>query len=312
MAITNQSVVLPVSYAKDIIRGVIGRSKALELGRRLPDMNTKTLKLNVLSNLPVANWVSKSQETPNTEGAEINRKPLSALAWQGVDVVAEEIAVIIPVAESTLEDVEDYGVEVVPEISEQVIGAFQEVIDSAVLFGVNTPFTGNLANGLVGAIPAAAQISWDGSEGTSFYKAISDAMKEVETSGYVPTAILGGPSISSAFRESITDLGVNVTDQGEIGRLARHVDLSGGFNETTAFAIVGDFRYLVYSFRKDMEFKVLYEATLKGADGLEYNLAQQDMIGFRFKMRLGFALPNPVNRLGKTGRYPFASIVKAE
>lgn len=311
MAITNQSVVLPVSYSKDIIRGIIGRSKALELGRRLPDMNTKTLKLNVLSNLPVATWVSKAQETPNTEGAEINRKPLSALAWQGVDVVAEEIAVIIPVAESTLEDVEDYGVEVVPEISEQVIGAFQEVIDSAVLFGVNTPFTGNLANGLVGAIPASAKITWDGSEGTSFYKAISDAMKEVETSGYVPTAILGGPSISAAFRESITDLGVNVTEQGEIGRLARHVDLSGGFNETTAFAIVGDFRYLVYSFRKDMEFKVLYEATLKGADGVEYNLAQQDMIGFRFKMRVGFALPNPVNRLGKTGRYPFASIVKA-
>lgn len=311
MAITNQSVVLPVSYSKDIIRGIIGRSKALELGRRLPDMNTKTLKLNVLSNLPVATWVSKAQETPNTEGAEINRKPLSALAWQGVDVVAEEVAVIIPVAESTLEDVEDYGVEVVPEISEQVIGAFQEVIDSAVLFGVNTPFTGNLANGLVGAIPASAKITWDGKEGTSFYKAISDAMKEVETSGYVPTAILGGPSISAAFRESITDLGVNVTEQGEIGRLARHVDLSGGFNETTAFAIVGDFRYLVYSFRKDMEFKVLYEATLKGADGVEYNLAQQDMIGFRFKMRVGFALPNPVNRLGKTGRYPFASIVKA-
>lgn len=311
MAITNQSVVLPASYSKDIIRGIVGRSKALELGRRLPDMNTKTLKLNVLSNLPVATWVSKAQETPNTEGAEINRKPLSALAWQGVDVVAEEIAVIIPVAESTLEDVEDYGVEVVPEISEQVIGAFQEVIDSAVLFGVNTPFTGNLANGLVGAIPAKAKISWDGKKGTSFYKAISDAMKEVETSGYVPTAILGGPSISAAFRESITDLGVNVTEQGEIGRLARHVDLSGGFNETTAFAIVGDFRYLVYSFRKDMEFKVLYEATLKGADGVEYNLAQQDMIGFRFKMRVGFALPNPVNRLGKTGRYPFASIVKA-
>lgn len=311
MAITNQSVVLPVSYSKNIIRGIIGRSKALELGSRLPDMNTKTLKLNVLSNLPVATWVSKAQETPNTEGAEINRKPLSALAWKGVDVVAEEVAAIIPVAESTLEDVEDYGVEVVPEISEQVIGAFQEVIDSAVLFGVNTPFTGNLANGLVGAIPASAKITWDGSEGTSFYKAISDAMKEVETSGYVPTAILGGPSISAAFRESITDLGVNVTEQGEIGRLARHVDLSGGFNETTAFAIVGDFRYLVYSFRKDMEFKVLHEATLKGADGVEYNLAQQDMIGFRFKMRVGFALPNPVNRLGKTDRYPFASIVKA-
>ena len=49
MAILNNSVVLPVDYGREIIRGVLGRSKALELGRRLPDMRGKTYKLNVLS-----------------------------------------------------------------------------------------------------------------------------------------------------------------------------------------------------------------------------------------------------------------------
>ena len=37
-SISNSTVVLPVEYADTIIRGVLGKSKALELGRRLPDM----------------------------------------------------------------------------------------------------------------------------------------------------------------------------------------------------------------------------------------------------------------------------------
>lgn len=308
-AITNSSVVLPVEYSEEIIRGVLGRSKALELGRRLPDMTTKTLKLNVLSSLPVSGWVSR-QANPSTAPAEIKDKPLSVLAWEGVDIVAEEVAVIVPIAIATLQDTEDYGVAVVPTISEQVVGAFQETIDKAIFFGVDTPFGGNLANGLVGNTNATS-ITWDGTGGASFYNAINSAMTAVENSGYVPTAILGGPSLNGAFRSSITELGINIADQGEIGALPRHVDLTGGFNESTAFAIVGDFRYLVYSIRKDMTMRLLTEATLIDSDGTtRYNLAQQDMVAFRFTMRLGFALPNPVNRVGGTTRYPFAVITK--
>ena len=57
--------------------------------------------------------------------------------------------------------------------------------------------------------------------------------------------------------------------------------------------------------------RILYEATLKDpATGTElYNLAQQDMIGLRFTLRLGAQLPNPVNRVNTTAkRYPFAVI----
>ena len=320
-AIQNSSVVLPVEYGREIIRGVLGRSKALELGRRLPDMKGKTYKLNVLSQLPVAGWV-KNQLTPSGAADEIKNKPISALAWEGVDLVAEEIACIVPVSLNTLADVEDFGVEVVPEITEQIIGAFQQVIDATVFFGVDSPWSGY--TGLVaGATSAGATVTWDGQSGLSFYNAINDAMEYVEKSGYVPTAILGGPSLNSAFRNTITALGILAGDQGEIGALPRHIDLTGGFAQDTAFAIVGDFRYLVYSFREEMAMRVLYEATLKDpATGTElYNLAQQDMIGFRFTMRLGVALPNPVNRVSglasdgviKAGAsaYPFAVITKS-
>ena len=323
MAIVNSSVVLPVEYGREIIRGLVGRSKALELGRRLPDMRGKTYKLNVNANLPVAGWVKNSQVTPNAEGYEINRKPVSTYAFEGVDIVAEELAVIVPISENTLADVEDFGIELASELEEQVIGAFQQAIDSAVFFGVGSPWTG--FGGLVaGATTANAIVTWDGTSGASFYNAINDAMTLVEKSGYLPNAILGGPALNSAFRGSITTLGVNVTDQGEIGRLARHVDLTGGFNESTAFAVVGDFRYLVYSFREDMSMRLLTESIIQDPNtgAVIYNLAQQDMVALRFTMRLGFALPNPVNRVSGTlssdgkyiekgaAAYPFAIITK--
>ena len=326
MAVVKNQAELPVEYAREIIRGVVGRSKALELGRRLPDMNAKTLKLNVLSNLPVAGWIKNSQTIPNAESTEINRKPISTLAWANVDVVAEEIAVIIPISINTLKDMENW-VDIIPYISEQAVGAFQEVIDSAVFHGYNTPFgaTSNLANGLVGAAKTLGKaVSWDGQPGTSFYYAISDAMAYVEESGFVPTAILGAPSLRGAFRQGLTNLGVNANDQGEVGALPRHFDLTGGFNDSDAFAIVGDFRYLVYSIREDMQVRRLDEATLvdPNTGATLYNLAQQDMIALRFTMRIGFALPNPVNRVGgklssdgkyveQDGAYPFAVITKS-
>jgi len=45
-----------------------------------------------------------------------------------------------------------------------------------------------------------------------------------------------------------------------------------------------------------------------GAGNIIYNLAQQDMVALRAVMRLGFALPNPINRMNPTAatRYPFA------
>ena len=312
MAITNSSVVLPIEYGREVIRGVLGRSKALELGRRLPDMVGKTYKLNVFSNLPVSGWV-KNQTTPVGAPDEIKNKPVSQLAWTGVDLVAEEIAVLIPISINTIKDLSNW-IDLLPYVSEQVEGAFQEVIDGTAFFGINSPYS-NFSGILAGATNAGAVVNWDGEAGLSFYNAINDAMEYVENSGYVPTAILGGPALNSAFRKTITALGILAGDQGEIGALPRHVDLTGGFDQSSAFAIVGDFRYFVYAFREEMEARVLEEATIVDptTGSTLYNLAQKDMIAVRFTMRLGMALPNPVNRVNSTDkRYPFAVIKNAK
>ena len=320
MAITNKNVVLPKEYSEQIIQALRGRSKALELGRRLPDMRTSELEINVLSSIAKAGWVKNSQTPANAEGAEINRKPVSQIAWEGVTLKAETLACIVTISEETLADTEDFGVEVVPTISDQVVDAFYQALDATAFFGVDSPWD-NFVGIVAGATAANATVTWDGNPGLSFYNAVSDAMAKVEESGFIPNAIVGAPSLRSAFRNSITNLGVLTAEQGEVGALPKHYDYTGGFIGTSAFAIVGDFNYLVYAFREDMSMKLLTEATVKDG-GKEYNLAQQDMIGFRFKMRLGMALPNPVARVsaaegsnndyvrGATS-YPFAIIVKS-
>ena len=311
MAITKNSIVIPVEYSEEIIKGIVGKSKALELGRRLPDMKGNTYKLNVLSSLPVAGWVSKQTTPASAESNEIKNKPISSVAWEGKDIIAEEIAVIVPMAISSLEDAENFGVEVIPTITDEVVGAFQKVIDETVFFGVNNPFT-NVSGVVAGATTANAKVNWDG-KGTTFYDAISDAMELVEKSGYIPNAILGGPTLRGAFRKMRTTSGQQIFGGDIVDELARHYDLTGGFNDTTAFAIVGDFRYLVYSLRQDMRVKMLEESTLvEPTTGTAlYNLGQQDMVALRFTMRFGYQLPNPVNRVGGESAYPFALIVKA-
>lgn len=312
MAITKNSIVIPVEYSEEIIRGIVGKSKALELGRRLPDMKGNTYKLNVLSSLPVAGWVSRQSTPASAESDEIKNKPISSVAWEGKDIIAEEIAVIVPMAITSLEDAENFGVEVIPTITDEVVGAFQKVIDETVFFGVNNPFT-NVGGVVAGATTASATVSWDGT-GATFYDAVSDAMELVEKSGYIPTAILGGPTLRGAFRKMRTTNGQQILGGEIVEELARHYDLTGGFNDTTAFAIVGDFRYLVYSLRQDMRVKMLEESTLVDpATGTTlYNLGQQDMVALRFTMRFGYQLPNPVNRVGGESAYPFALIVKAQ
>ena len=318
MAIVNSSVVLPVDYARGVITGLLGRSKALELGYELPRMRGKTTRLNVLSALPYAYWVKNSAtptdgNTPNGYPSEIKNKPLTQLAWAGKDVIAETIACIVPVSKETLADVSDY-VDLAGVIQEQVIGAFQEVIDATLFFGTNSPWA-DYAGVVPASKTAGAVVNWDGQEGLSFYYAVSDAMEYVETSGYIPDAILGGPRLNSALRRAITALGINVMDQGQIGGLYKHISLTGGFNEDDAFAIVGDFkRGLVFAFREEINMSLSQDATLvdPSTGNVLYNLFQQDMVAFRFELRMGAQIANPVNRINSTdNRFPFAVITKA-
>lgn len=113
---------IPVQEANEIIQGTITQSAVLSRGRKLANMTSKQYKVPVLDMLPIAYFVN----------GDTGQKKTTKQAWDKKFIVAEEIAVIVPIPESVLDDSEyDIWAEVKPRVTE----AFGKVIDGAVLFG---------------------------------------------------------------------------------------------------------------------------------------------------------------------------------
>ena len=134
---TNLSGLIPEPVTREIIQGAVEGSAVLSMGRKLPNMTSKTQSLNVLDALPIAYFVD----------GDTGAKKTTNMAWDKKKIYAEEIAVIVPIPEAALDDA-DYDIwgEVKPRITE----AFGRVIDAAILFGTNKP-----TNWRAGLVPSA-------------------------------------------------------------------------------------------------------------------------------------------------------------
>ena len=85
-------------------------------------------------------------------------------------------------------------------------------------------------------------------------------------------------------------------------------------NVATALMVAGAWNKAVYCIRQDMTFDIATEAALFDSSGaLQYSLFQQDMVALRCVMRLGWQIPNPINRIKKSAaaQYPFSVLVPA-
>src|SRR5699024_5664648 len=97
----------------EIIKGASRGSAALSSFRQVR-MSAKQARVPVLSALPTAGFVSESASA--ADGA----KPSSKVEWENKDLIAEEIAVIIPIHENVIEDQEyDIWGEVEPLVQEE-------------------------------------------------------------------------------------------------------------------------------------------------------------------------------------------------
>ena len=102
------------------------QSVVMQLGRKLPNMTSKQTRIPVLSMLPLAYWVN----------GDTGYKQTSRQAWENVYLTAGELAVIVPIPEAVLADVEfDILGEVTPRVNE----AIGLRVDQAILFGINRP-----------------------------------------------------------------------------------------------------------------------------------------------------------------------------
>lgn len=292
---TEAGALIEEQVVREIFEDAQKESKALSLFRRLPNMSSDKTKLRVSDALPLAYFVD--EKTNN------GRKNITTSAWKNVFITAEELAVIVPIKENLLNDVD---VDLWAEIRPQLVSAIAKKIDEAVFRGEGAPQS--WGNGIIPEIIAKGKTV---TETGKLYSDINDTMTQVEESGFNVTALLGGVGLKGKFR-MMTDTTGQPLASTEIGNLRREYLDNGAWDKNTATLIAGDFNNAVYSIRQDVTYKVLDQAVIQDPSTGEilYNLAQEDMVALRVTFRMGYAIPNPVTALdGTETRYPFAALV---
>ncbi|QKY80307.1 major capsid protein [Microbacterium phage Mercedes] len=271
-------------------------------------MSKGTSRMPVLAALPTAGFVTDNNAT---EASGV--KPTSKVSWSNKELIAEEIAVIVPVHENTLADSDfDIWGEVRPLVSQE----FGRVLDAAVLFGTNKPATWTDPALIPGAIAAGNVVVEgtlpEGGPSIDLADDINEAFGLVEDDEFDVNLALTGRFLRRRLR------GLRDADNSPIyldalrsdgstnsiyGQDLRYVK-NGGWDRDEALMLVGDASKVVIGIREDVQVKLLDQATVGGI-----NLAERDMVALRFKFRVAFATAYSTARIGGSPTdYPFAVI----
>ena len=284
---TDLSGLIPEPVTREIIQGVTEGSAVLQMGRRLPNMTSKTQTMNVLDMLPTAYFVN----------GDTGMKQTTKMKWDKKKIYAEEIAVIVPIPESVLDDA-DY--DIWGEVRPRLVEAFGKVIDSAILFGTNKPtsWRDSVLDTCkkAGSVVAATPYIYDD------IMAEGGVIAKVEESGYLVNGIMSAIQMRAKLR-GLKDLnGVPLFKTDMQGATPYALDGSpmyfprnGAFDTTKALMFAGDWTELVYSIRQDITFKIFDQGVVQDPsdNSIVYNLMQNDMVALRAVMRLGWEIPNP-------------------
>ena len=284
----------------EIIKPETSQSAALAAFRNVR-MTAGTASMPVLAALPTAGWVTDT-------GAETDTKPTSKVSWTDKKLVAEELAVIVPVHENTLADSKfDTWGEIRPLVAQE----FGRLLDLAVFFGDGKPATW-LDPALVPGAIAAGNTITEGT-GVDLAEDFNQAFALVEDDEFDVNAAFTGRFLRSELRGLRDADGSPIyvdslrSDGGTpaiYGQDLRYV-ANRSWKKDVATALVGDSSKVVIGIREDVQVKLLTEATVGGI-----NLAERDMVALRFKFRVAFATAFS-NAGGESTDYPFAVIEPA-
>ncbi len=296
---TDVGPLIPEDVASEIISGVRIKSAAMNLMRSARMTKAQT-RLPVLSAIPTAYFVASGGGLKQTTKA----------AWANKYLVAEEIAVIVPIPEAYIEDSDfDIWGEVKPLIEE----AFAVAIDGAVLFGINKPDTWG-TDVYTHAQTAGNSIVRGAVGGQDVAGDTSDLMSLVENDGFDVNGHAARRSLRGILRnlrddnnQPIFSPGIPNKEPATLwGEQLNYVS-NAAWDTTNALLLTGDWNQAIFATRQDITYKILDQASIHDDEGaLVYNFAQQDMLGLRCVGRFAYQVVNAINREGTyAGQSPF-------
>ncbi|MFT4125085.1 MAG: phage major capsid protein [Gordonia sp. (in: high G+C Gram-positive bacteria)] len=284
------------AYASDLLAASTEASTVLQAFPTV-SMGTKLTHLPVLATLPEAGWVGESA----TE--EDGVKPQSAVTWEDRTMVAEEIAVIIPVHENV---VDDATADILGTIAAQAGQAIGKKLDQAVLFGVDKPASW-VSPALLPAAVAASQ-TFEVTAGTAnendLVGASNQAAEAIALAGWQPDTLVS----SLALRYQVANLrdanGFPIFRDESFNGFRTFFNKNGAWVAASASALIADAARVKIGVRQDITVKLLTEATL--STGI--NLAERDMVALRFKARYAYVLGTAATSAGEN-MVPVAAVI---
>lgn len=285
-------------YANTLLLAAVQGSTALQ-AFPTTSMGTKLTHLPVLATLPDAGWVSES--ATEDEGV----KPQSKVTWADRTLVAEELAVIIPVHEDVLADCSVGALEQIAQLGGQAIG---KKLDQAVLFGTDKPaswVSPALLPAAVSAGQAVEHVAGDANE-SDLVGATNQVAEKIALAGWQPDTLISSLAIRYQVANLRDQLGQPVFRDESFNGFATHFNMNGAWDPESAAALIVDRTRVMIGVRQDITVKFLDQATL--SSGL--NLAERDMVALRLKARYAYVLGTAATPMGNN-KVPVGAVVPA-
>lgn len=305
---------VPTPVSAQIIQELPTTSVALSRMRKV-GMSALTQRQPVLSVLPQAFFLN-SGGTPG--GGDFALKQTTQQQWKNVSLVAEELAVIVPIPQAYLDDAQ---VDIWAEVRPRIVEALGVAIDAATLFGVNRPTTWStdLYTAAVAAGNTVTPATPTGASGPDIGKAITDAGRTLKKQGFAINGFATAPGFGWELAGYRSPQGLPIyqpntdgTPGGNLYGFPTSEAMNGAFDDSKASVVAGAWDNAIIGLRQDISFSVHTDGVIQDNTGaIVLNLMQQDSVALRCVMRLGFATANPVTRVASgrgRAQYPFVVV----
>ena len=284
---------LPDQISNEIIQEAPQASLVMNQARKVA-MTSKKYKQSVLAGLPKAYFVD----------GDNGLKQTTDFSFKQVDMTAEEIAAIVPIPDSL---VDDSNIPLWNQVKPLLTEAIGALVDEATLIGTSKPTTWPDAL-IPGAKTAKQTVENAGDLGV----AIAKLGESMAANGVAPTGFLGRPGLNWNLVGLRDTTGQPIYTPGNpaantpanLYGYQLVESRNGVWNAQDAELLAVDWNKVFIGIRQDVTFDLFSEGVISDANGkVILNLMQQDTKALRVVFRVGYQVMSPVAR--QTGKTPY-------
>jgi len=291
---------IPDQEVSEIIKMTPQQSVMLSHARIVP-MSSAKHKQPVLSTLPEAYWVNGDTGLKSTSKAD----------WSDLTITAEELAVIVPIPDSV---VEDSKINLWGEVRPLIAEALGKKVDGACVFGTDKPTS--WPDAIVTQATAASNVV-QRSAAKDLAKNVAELGQKVAEQGYGINGFLSKPGMQWELvglrNQQGTPIYTPIAGTPNYGLYGYELNevMNGSWVNASAELVALDWTKQLIGIRRDVTYEIFSEGVISDDEGkVVFNLMQQDSKALRVTFRVGYAVAKPKTFAGGTA-YPGGIITPA-